>query len=237
MAVLGICMLESLDKHWTKGIMLGVVLMIVFLLLRPANNIYTNASASVLAFAGVSSLYRIFKSSHVSGIKNKLRSSGPHIVHLGIAVLLIGVLMSANAPDPQNVLFMKLNEKKTVAGYEIQLVDLAFPVKHKHATAVMTKIGEYNIYKNGVLLYSGEARFREIKGQYITEPLIYRGLFADVIVRYQGIGTQSPIFISVANVKVVPGMTILWTGSVLVVIGIVPLLFWRRTEGKERSDQ
>ncbi len=50
-------------------------------------------------------------------------------------------------------------------------------------------------------------------------------------VRYQGIGTQTPIFISVANVRVIPGMTILWAGSILVVIGIVPLLFWgKRTE-------
>lgn len=72
---------------------------------------------------------------------------------------------------------------------------------------------------------------REIKGEFVTEPLIYRGLLADVNVRYQGIGTQTPIFISVANVRVIPGMTIIWTGSILVVIGIVPLLSWgKRTE-------
>jgi cytochrome c biogenesis factor len=136
--------------------------------------------------------------------------------------------MSAGAPEPQTLLFMKFNEKKEVAGYEIQLVDLAFPVEHKHASAVLTKIGVYNIYKDGVLVYSGEASFREIKGEFITEPLIYRGLLADVNVRYQGVGTMSPIFISVANVRVIPGMTILWLGSILVVVGIIPLLLWGR---------
>ena len=109
--------------------------------------------------------------------------------------------------------------------YEIQLENLAFPVAHKHASAVLTKIGVYNIYKDGVLIDSGAASFREIKGEFITEPLIYRGLLADVNVRYQGIGTETPIFISVANVRVIPGMTLLWFGSVLVVIGIIPLLF------------
>lgn len=221
-AVLGVCMLESLGKHWTKGIYFGAVLVVVFLLLKPAQSVYTNLSASILAFAGVSSAYQIFKSSSVKGI-NKLRSSAPHIVHLGIAVILAGVLMSTYAVS-ETLLFMKFNEKKTVGGYDIQLADLAFPVEHKHATAVLTKIGVYNIYKDGVLVDSGDARFREIKGEFITEPLIYRGLLADVNVRYQGIGTQTPIFISVANVRVIPGMTILWIGSILVVIGIVPLL-------------
>ncbi|MFA4934469.1 MAG: cytochrome c biogenesis protein CcsA [Candidatus Methanoperedens sp.] len=224
MVVLGICMLESLGKHWIKGILFGFALVLVFLLLKPAQSIYTNLSVSVLAFAGVASTYQIFKSSQVKGIKNKLRSSGSHIGHLGIAVILIGVLMSTYAVS-ETVLFMKFNEKKTVGGYEIQLKDLAFPVEHKHATAVLTKIGIYNIYKDGVLVDSGEASFREIKGEFITEALIYRGLLADVNVRYQGIGTQTPIFISVANVRVIPGMTILWVGSILVVIGIIPLLF------------
>ncbi len=152
-----------------------------------------------------------------------MRSAGPHIVHLGIAVILAGVLMSAFATS-ETLVFMKFNEKKTAGGYEIELADLSFPVEHKHATAILTKIGVYNIYKDGIMVDSGAASFREIKGEFITQPLIYRGLLADVNIRYQGVGTISPILISVANVRVIPGMTILWSGSILVVIGIIPLL-------------
>lgn len=226
-AILGICMFESLGKHWIKGIILGAVLIPVFVLARPFPNTLENISASLLAFAGISSTYQVINSSGVTGFMNKMRSCGPHIVHLGIIVMLIGVLMSTFATS-ETVLFMKFNEKKTVGGYDILLADLSFPVDHKHATAVLTKIGVYNIYKDGVLVDSGAASFREIKGEFITEPLIYRGLLADVNVRYQGIGTQSPIFISVANVRVIPGMTILWFGSVLVVIGIIPLILRRK---------
>lgn len=222
-AVLGICMFESLGKHWVKGIVLGAALIPVFILAGPFPDKYANLSASVIAFAAISSVYQIYKSSSVTGIINKMRSCGPHIVHLGIAVILLGVLMSAFATS-ETVLFMKFNEKKAVGGYEIQLADLSFPVEHQHASATLTKIGLYNIYKDGVLIDSGAASFREVRGEFITEPLIYRGLFADVNVRYQGVGTMSPILISVANVRVIPGMTILWSGSILVVIGVIPLL-------------
>ena len=227
LGVLGICMFEILGRYWTKGIIFGAVLILAILLLKPAQSFYTSLSAAILAFAGLSAAYRIFKSLNISGIKNKLNSCGPHIVHLGIVIMLVGVLMSTYATS-QTVLFMKFNEKKAVGGYEIQLSDLAFPVEHKHTSAVLTKIGVYNIYKDGTFLDSGEASFREIKGEFITSPLIYRGLPADVNIRYQGIGTENPIFISVANVRVIPGMTILWIGSILVVIGIIPLFLFEK---------
>ncbi|NJD51787.1 MAG: hypothetical protein FIB07_02865 [Candidatus Methanoperedens sp.] len=226
-AVLGICMLEILGKWWKNGIIFGGVLILAIVLIKPAENIYTDFSGAVLVFAGIGTMYRIIKSLNISGIRKKLFSCAPHISHLGVVLLLIGILMSTYASS-DTLLFMKFNEKKSIGGYEIELTNLAFPIEHEHVSATMTKIGNYNIYKDGFLIDSGEARFREIKGELITEPFIYRGLLADVNIRYQGIGTQTPLFLSVANVRVIPGMSILWAGCILVVIGLIPLLFFRK---------
>lgn len=226
-AVLGICMFESLGRHWAKGLIFGAAMIPLFILANPFHDKYANLSASMIAFAAIGSVYQIYKSSSVTGITNKLRNCGPHIVHLGITIMLLGVLMSAFAIS-ETVLFMKFKEKKAVGGYEIELADLSFPVEHQHASAKLTKIGMYNIYKDGVLIDSGIASFREVRGEFITQPFIYRGLFADVNIRYQGVGSLSPIMISVANVRVVPGMTVIWSGSILVVIGIIPLILWRK---------
>ncbi|MCK5661663.1 MAG: hypothetical protein KAH86_09895, partial [Methanosarcinales archaeon] len=222
--VLGICMFKS-SLMQRNGIILGVVLVFAFVLLKPAEGVTTNISAAVLVFAGLGSIYQVLNSSYVSGLKNKLRLVAPHIVHLGIVLMLVGVLLSTYASS-ETVLFMGMNEKKEVAGYEIQLADLSFPVSHTHASAVLTKIGTYNIYKDGRLLGAGTASFREVNDEFITEAFIYRGLFADVNIRYQGIGTTTPIFISIANVRIIPGMTIMWFGCILVIMGIIPLCFW-----------
>ncbi|MCK5659964.1 MAG: cytochrome c biogenesis protein CcsA, partial [Methanosarcinales archaeon] len=223
-AVLGICMFKS-PLMQRNGIILGIVLIFAFVLLKPAEEAASNISVAVLVFAGLGSIYQVSNSSYASGFKNKLRLVAPHIVHLGIVLMLVGVLLSTYASS-ETVLFMGMNEKKEVAGYEIQLTDLSFPLSHTHTSAVLTKIGTYGIYKNGRLLDSGEASFREIDDEFITDPFIYRGLFADVNVRYQGIGTTTPVFVSIANVRVIPGMTIIWFGCILMVIGIIPLLIW-----------
>jgi|GEM_PF-1131359 len=221
---LGICMLEILGKRWVQGIIAGCVIIMAILYLEPSRDIYSNLSISVLTFAGIATIYRLYKSIGSRGMRNKLISCASHVVHFGILVMLAGVLMSTHSTS-ESIIFTKLYDTKSVGGYDIQLTDLAYPVEHKLTTAVLTKIGIYNIYKDGVKVGSGEARFREIKGEFITEPYIYRGLFSDVNVRYQGIGTRDQIFISVANIRVIPGMTIMWTGSILVIIGIIPLLF------------
>jgi len=54
-------MFESLGKHWTKGIIFGAVLVILFIILKPVSSIYTNLTLSILSFAGISSVYQIFK--------------------------------------------------------------------------------------------------------------------------------------------------------------------------------
>lgn len=224
---LGICMLEILGRTWVKGVFAGCAMILAILLLKPSGDVYTNLSISVLIFAGIATIYRLYKSIRSKGMRNNLILCASHIVHFGILVMLAGVLMS-NYSTSESVIFTKFYDKKPVGGYEIQLTDLAYPVEHNHMTAVLTKIGSYNIYKEGVLVGSGEARFRENNGEFITEPYIYRGLFSDVNVRYQGIGTRDQIFISVANIRVIPGMTIIWAGSSLVVLGIIPLFFKKK---------
>lgn len=225
LAILGICMFAEKGKKLVSCVIFSMVFLIVIILIKPLDDLYASLSIFCLIFAGTGSVYRIIKSSNVKGIKNKFIFSSSHIVHFGIVIMLTGILMTSYATS-ETVLFMNLREKKAVEGYEIQLNDLVLPEENK-LDAIITKTGIYTIFKDGIKVDSGEARFREINGELITEPLIYRGIFADVNIRYQGTGSQRPIFISIANVRVIPGMSILWAGCFLVITGLVPLFIFR----------
>lgn len=226
LVIMGLCMFGT--SYRRLALVLAAILMLVFIGLDVTNNKYDNISVAVIVFATLAGLYRISRAAFLKAPNwSRLRSASPHLIHLGIAIMLMGVLMSTNYTD-ETVYFRSFNEKKLVGDYEIELVDLAFPVQHDHYTATMTKIGIYNIHrKNGSIVATGDASFAEEEGEYITRPFIYSGLLSDVRITYQGIGTTTPIFISFANIKVVPGMTVIWGGCLLILVGILPGLFIR----------
>ncbi|MCL7413032.1 MAG: cytochrome c biogenesis protein CcsA [ANME-2 cluster archaeon] len=226
LVTMGLCMFGA--SYRRLAIVLAAILLLVFTGLDVTHDIYDNISVAVIIFATLAGLYRISRSAVVKAPAGaRLRSASPHLVHLGIAVMLIGVLMSTYYTG-ETVYFRSFNEKKSVGDFEIELVNLAFPVSHEHYAATLTKIGTYTIYrKNGSIIATGDASFAEKEGEYITQPFIYNGLLSDVRITYQGIGTTTPIFISFANIKVVPGMTVIWGGCLLILAGMLPVLSGR----------
>ena len=226
LVVMGLCVFEV--RYRRLALVVAAVLLLVFIGLDITHDRYDNISIAVIVFAAIAGLYRIGRAASLkASFNSRLRSVSPHLIHLGIAIMLMGVLMSTYYTS-ETVYFRSFNEKKLVGDFEIELVNLAFPVQHDHYTATLTKIGTYNIYpKNGSIVATGDASFIEVEGEYITRPFIYNGLESDVRITYQGIGTTTPIFISFANIMVIPGMTVIWAGCLLILVGILPVLFGR----------
>ncbi|MDW7774739.1 MAG: cytochrome c biogenesis protein CcsA [Methanosarcinales archaeon] len=226
LVTMGLCMFGA--SYRRVALILVAILLLLVTGFDVTHDTYDNISVAVIVFAALAGLYRISRAAvSKTPAWARLRSASPHLVHLGIAIMLIGVLMSTYSTG-ETIYFRSFNEKKMVGDFEIQLVNLAFPVQHDHYTATLTKIGTYTIYrKNGSIIATGDASFEEIGGEYITRPFIYNGLLSDVRITYQGIGTTTPIFISFANIRIVPGMTVIWAGCILILVGIVPGLSGR----------
>jgi cytochrome c-type biogenesis protein CcmF len=223
---MGLCMFKH--QHRKHALILAVIFVIAFTALGITGDKYDDISLAAICFAAIGSLYKIKESVILkAGRQDRLHIVSLHLIHLGIAILLFGVLISTYYID-ETIYFQSFNEKKEVGDYEIQLVDLAFPVQHKQFTARLSKIATYNIYKkNGPIIASGDAFFIEEDGEYTTYPFIYKGMLSDVRITYQGVGTISPVFFSLVNIKIVPGMSLIWLGCLLVVLGIVPKIIFR----------
>ncbi len=225
LAVLGTCAYNYNVKTRSLALIIAACGTILFLIIAPFKNLHTDLSTPLLAFASISSLLAVAKNAR----KKQIYPTSAHLIHLGTALILIGALMS-NYTISETVLFQSLGDTKNVGDYDIQLNDLiATSPKINEPILGSTKTATYSIYKNGEQVGKGSATFEEHKGEYITHVYTHRSILADVRISYQGIGTTTPIFISVANVKVIPGMSILWSGCSLVVFGMLPIILrWKK---------
>lgn len=224
LAVLGTCAYNYNVKTRSLALIIAACGTILFLIIAPFKNLHTDLSTPLLAFASISSLLAVAKNAR----KKQIYPTSTHLIHLGTALILIGALMS-NYTISETVLFQSLGDTKNIGDYDIQLNDLiATSPKINEPILDSTKTATYSIYKNGEQVGKGSATFEEYKGQYITHVYTHRSILADVRISYQGIGTTTPIFISVANIKVIPGMSILWSGCSLVVFGMLPIILRRK---------
>ncbi len=226
LAVIGTCTYSYNTKTRLLALIIAACGTMLFLIIAPFESIHTNLSTPLLAFATISSLLAVAKSAK----KRRIYPTSAHMIHLGTAMILIGALMS-NYTVSETVLFQSLGETKNVGDYDIRLNDIISPPPQLNEPILgSTKTATYSIYKNGEQVGKGSATFEEHKGEYITHVYTHRSILADVRISYQGIGTTIPIFISVANVKVIPGMSILWSGCILVVFGMLPIILRRNKE-------
>ncbi|HIH43574.1 MAG TPA: cytochrome c biogenesis protein CcsA, partial [Candidatus Methanoperedenaceae archaeon] len=222
-SVMGLC----LARNRRIAAVLFAAVMVLFIIEAPAGGTYSNVIAGLLAASAIVAALGLVRDATAGG-RGIAGRIAPDIIHLGTVILLAGVMMSTYAVS-ETVLFRSFGDTKEVGGYEIQLADLAYPLQHGHTGAAFSKIGIYNIYKNGERIGTGEASFTAYSSvgareEYVTRPLIYRSLLYDVYITYQGIGTTEQVFISVANVKVIPGMSFIWIGSGLLLIGMLILV-------------
>ena len=223
--VMGLCMFKH--QHRNHALVMAVIFVILSTAFGITGDRYDDISLAAISFAAIGSLYKIRESViSKASLQGRLYLVSHYVIHLGIVILLLGVLISTYCIN-ETIYIRSINEKYEVGNYEIQLVDLAFPVQHEPFPARLSKIGTYNIYKkNGPLIASGDAIFVEEGGEYTTYPFIYKGLLSDVRITYQGVGTMTPIFFSLVNIKIVPGMSLIWLGCLLVVLGIVPKIIF-----------
>jgi cytochrome c-type biogenesis protein CcmF len=224
--VMGVCMFKH--QHRNHALILAVIFVILSTAFGITGDRYDDISLAAISFAAIGSLYKIRESViSKASLQGRLYLFSHHFIHLGIVILLLGVLISTYCIN-ETIYFRSINEKYEVGNYEIQLVDLAFPVQHKPFPTQLSKIGTYNIYKkNGPLIASGDAIFVQERGEYTTYPFIHKGLLSDVRITYQGVGTMTPIFFSLVNIKIVPGMSVIWLGCLLIVLGIIPKVIFK----------
>lgn len=183
--------------------------------------------------AGVAaSLHRLARSAVRGSLRKSLYNTAPHVIHLGIALVLFSYVISSNmqtfpeGADSLGGAILPVGGVLHVGDYAIRLVSLA--QKEETGTvgglmidssrdAIIEIARSGKVVREGVVLsnlyghdLSGSSKLLEV------EVYVYKTVLEDLYINYQWL-TNASAFV---QAKIVPMMNILWSGFALLVLGL-----------------
>ncbi len=224
-----------------------------FMLVEPESPFYFRSSAFIRAYAGLSIL-SLFPPSIFSlyGVGIRFLSdyrreglsfsrTGRNLIHLAIALILIGAVVSTSF-ETETAITFGLDERGHVKYAGDTGVRLDYVSVYKDSRGYWNQEVGISLVRDGRVIESGIARFRDTAYGTVTEVFIDRGVSRDVYVIFQGIsaphgGDRSSITIPL-NVKFIPWISILWVGVFIMIAGMTLILIRdvKRPSGRENRE-
>jgi cytochrome c-type biogenesis protein CcmF len=227
MLLSGFCLLLwAMKKASALTVSLGVLgISLIGYLIKPLGNKFVDTYIPIGIFVVFSVLLRMKKEiSSKDKIKAIKKSSGL-ILHLGLAVLLIGVVTSGSLQIGKDLIYPYPEGINTIKeageGYSLKLLNLLVFQDSKGNWVQSVNV---TVLKSGAEV--GDLTLTMVNDRrYGRRPMvsILRGFSSDLYAVYYGVsggheegGTVLPI-----NVKINPFVSLVWIGSILVVISSV----------------
>lgn len=204
----------------------AVVLFVLF-----PENMMVALTMPFLILALGASVFKIFKSFNRRSLRGTINNISPHIVHLGLVLTIIGFVGSNFLVTEQDISLDLNGDSQKVGSYEFRMVESSF----SSGESIFVTI---EISQNGNKI--GEARPGAIflKDQWRNEIDVVGLPHEDVYLVFIN-GDISPSGTSVSSVnlqiKILPWMSVLWSGMWLMAIGIIIRLVMDYTRPSTRK--
>jgi cytochrome c biogenesis factor len=175
------------------------------------------------------SIFKMIKVINLKSLRNSIKSLSPHLIHLGVAFIILGYLASQTMII-ENTQRVALNGEMEVGGYTINVTKIEL----KENTGDLDS-NEYwdtwyvtiEIYQNGQLIETGklnivyryywEGNIKRYSMIMSSEVYVGSMAFEDLYISIKGI---SPGEVNL-DAQVIPLMTVLWSGMWLFIAGII----------------
>ena len=204
----------------------AIVVSILFAIISPFKNTPIDVTVPVIAIALVAVLYKMVRMVDKQSTFKTMRGIGAHIIHLGILLILLGVVVSTNVKVEDSTV-LSLDEMGTFENhkYSIKITEMTsgyegIPFQQNPGSSYVTNI-DFDVYKNNNYFDSCRVKYiTDFKwGQTYTTTYIHRGFLEEVFVAPRAIdeaGSRANLF-----VRVVPFIRFVWSGIYIMAIGIV----------------
>jgi len=231
MILLGVCLLlPDFSQQKIAGIVAAVVVVTgLCVALKPFNSLPIDATLPTLAFAMLAVFYRGYKSAAMPGsMQIKIRRVSPHIIHLGIVLILIGIFVSTNTRIDGSEVISK-GEIGNYDGqpYSVKITGISgryegAPLPEYPGSSYATSI-DFELYSGERLIDRDTVKFiTDYKwGQSYATNYVYRSLTKEVFITTKMVeGDLVNLYMRTA-----PWISAVWGGILLMSIGIVLLMY------------
>ncbi|MCS3924719.1 cytochrome c-type biogenesis CcmF C-terminal domain-containing protein [Methanosalsum natronophilum] len=242
--VLNICALLYLTDARKASLvpLVGIFISVISFFVSPFNSFILDVSipfllislVSVIALLGYLMVNRLPSTS--SGSQLNLRKIGAHIVHLGIILILIGVVISSTAKVEDSAEF-SLNIEKYLDSqdYTIKVTQMnsyyeGMPYEGYPGSSYITDI-QFDLYSGDRYIDTGEMKYiTDFKWeQSYTTTYINRGFRNEIFIAPRAIDlTKEEISL---YVRTVPYISLVWIGTFLLVLGSSVVLLIESKKG------
>jgi cytochrome c-type biogenesis protein CcmF len=188
------------------------------------------SSMPFLILALGASIYKIIKSVNRRSLRGSINAISPHLVHLGVVLLVIG-FVGSNFLVSENEISLSLNgPPQKVGDYEYRMVDGDF----SSGESIFVTI---EILKDGNKIGEGRPGAIFIDEQWRNEISVVGQIQEDIyLVFIDGDVSGSTVTRVDLTVKTLPWMILLWSGMWLLAIGIVIRLIVDYTRPKLKEE-
>ena len=226
--------LKRLIRLFAIPLVLGVIL--VFLE-TPTSNIIANFGIPLLILAIGVTIYQMLQSSFsIESFKRALQESSRAAIHAGLAIILLGAFVSSTMTVHENSgqtieipIGMTMAMEDT--GISVWIYDTTYKTQNSEVDFVMLVtigiIDGGNIYFETAEL-TADQNYLNANGDpnLYAYPAVFHRLWRDIYISVIGISQDTALI----RVTVLTLVSFVWIGSILLCIGIVPLMSYRAME-------
>jgi len=159
---------------------------------------------------------KVFHTLRRGNLRNRLRNSSPHIIHLGVVFILIGYGLSQTF-DREETIQLDLGESVTAIDHEITFEDF------NEETGPDEDVIDITIEVDGADTVNPQWVYYKDTDQWVSKIAISSSLVGDLYVVAEDIDPDSDgeIDTIILTIRSIPGMSLLWLGMILLSIGII----------------
>ncbi|MDK2892678.1 cytochrome c-type biogenesis CcmF C-terminal domain-containing protein [Methanohalophilus sp.] len=206
-----------------------VIASLLFLLASPTGDWKTDLVLPMFIGTVLVVLYRLVKIINERSGKVLLRGIGAHVIHIGILLIIFGVIVSSTMKIEESAIHMENIESSFEdIDYSIMVTDMTSdyegnPYREYPGSSYITHV-EFDVYKNGAYFDSGTLDYvTDIKWrQTYTTTYINRGLFEELFIAPRALDEKNNKID--LYVRVVPFITFVWAGNLMMLLGMIILL-------------